>query len=149
MTLYASMTSSIDPQIFDEVTLISLPGTKTLISSTQVDAVMHSQSETIRFKIPKTLRHAAVQMPRHDFCRLRPSQWLNDEVVNAYVALLDANTPDDILFVSSFFMSQLHSGGYCKVTRFLKGVSHQQYANGKPLKLLTGLWPTSTGTVDW
>ncbi|KIM76885.1 hypothetical protein PILCRDRAFT_634021 [Piloderma croceum F 1598] len=86
---------------------------------------MHSQSETICFKIPKTLRLAAVQMPQHDFCRLRPSQWLNDEVVNAYVALLDANTPDNILFVSSFFMSQLHSGGYRKVTRFLKGVSGQ------------------------
>jgi Ulp1 family protease len=29
-------------------------------------------------------------MPWHNFCHLRPSQWLNDEVVNAYVALLDA-----------------------------------------------------------
>jgi hypothetical protein len=96
-----------------------------LILVSKIDAIMRAQGglQTIHLKIPKTLRHAAVQMKRDDFRKLRPSVWLNDEVVNAYVALLDANTPDHVLFVSSFFITQLHSSGYRKVARFLKGVS--------------------------
>jgi hypothetical protein len=79
--------------------------------------------EKIYFNIPKTLRHAAVEMTRDDFRRLRPKSWFNDEIVNAYVSLLDAHTPDDIMFLSSFFIAQLNSGGYRKVARFLKGAS--------------------------
>ena len=101
----------------------SYPGTD--INLLQVDAVMHLPGglEKIYFNIPKTLRHATVEMTRDDFRRLRPKSWFNDEIVNAHVSLLDAHTPDDIMFLLSFFIAQLNSGGYHKVARYLKGAS--------------------------
>jgi len=128
MALYTCMTAPVDTKLLDEVLLMNItmayyPGTD--INLTQVDAVMRPSGglEKIYFNIPKTLRHAAVEMSRDDFRRLRPKAWFNDEIVNAYVSLLDAHTPDDIMFLSSFFIAQLNSGGYRKVARFLKGAS--------------------------
>ena len=63
-----------------------------------VNAVMCSQSgfQTVFLKILKTLQHAAIEMEHDNFCGFWPNMWLNDEVVNASVALLDVNTPDHV-----------------------------------------------------
>jgi hypothetical protein len=107
--------------------------------------------EKIYFNIPKTLRHAAVEMTRDDFRRLRPKAWFNDEIVNAYVSLLDAHTPDDIKFLSSFFIAQLNSGGYRKVARFLKGVSLvcRTVSLTCVANIPAGLGPAEARVADW
>jgi hypothetical protein len=107
--------------------------------------------EKIYFNIPKTLRHAAVEMTRDDFRRLRPKAWFNDEIVNAYVSLLDAHTPDDIKFLSSFFIAQLNSGGYRKVAQFLKGVSLvcRTVSLTCVANIPAGLGPAEARVADW
>jgi hypothetical protein len=37
-------------------------------------------------------------MTHDDFRRLWPNAWFNDKIVNTYVSLLDAHTPDDSLW---------------------------------------------------
>ncbi|KIM88059.1 hypothetical protein PILCRDRAFT_3754 [Piloderma croceum F 1598] len=117
MVLYTCMKAPIDKKLLDEV-----------------DAVMRLSGglEKIYFNIPKTLRHAAVEMTRDDFRRLQPKAWFNDEIMNAYISLLDAHTPDDIMFLSSFFIAQLNSGGYHKVS----GQPKQGLLTGKATLLL-------------
>ena len=107
--------------------------------------------EKIYFNIPKTLRHATVEMTRDDFRRLLPKAWFNDEIVNANVSLLDAHTPDDIMFLSSFFIAQLNSGGYRKVARFLKGVSLvcKTVSPTCVTNISIGLGPAEARVADW
>lgn len=64
-----------------------------------------------------------IQIPLHDMRRLDPGRWLNDEVVNAYCALLDASTEDNILILHSFFVSHLTT------------LSKQNFANRHLLKV--------------
>ncbi|KZP18038.1 cysteine proteinase, partial [Athelia psychrophila] len=64
-----------------------------------------------------------VRLTRNDLERFGPGQWLNDEIINAYGQLLDAHTPGDVMFLSSFFMNKLYHDGYNGVSKWLKGVS--------------------------
>ena len=53
---------------------------------------------------------------------VKPGEWLNDEVVNAYVALIKQVATPDVVLLSSFFMSKLARGD--SVERDWKGVSY-------------------------
>lgn len=71
---------------------------------------------------PITRGNAAVEMLKDDFSRLRPGVWVNDEIMNAFYALLDKETSNNIFPMSSFFMSKLARAGYAGVNKWLKGV---------------------------
>lgn len=58
-----------------------------------------------------------------DFARLAPQEWLNDEIINGYLALLDNASPDPIIFASTFFVLKLFREGYQSVNRWHKFVS--------------------------
>ena len=86
-----------------------------------------------------------------DFHRLWPKPWFNDKIMNAYMSLLDAYIPNDIMFISSFFIAQLNSGGYHKVAQFLKGVSlvFKNVSLTCVTNISAGLRPAKARVADW
>jgi hypothetical protein len=48
------------------------------------------------------------------------TKWLNDEIMDAYVALLRQDSPPGVVVMNCFFMTALVEGGYGKVKRWLK-----------------------------
>jgi Ulp1 family protease len=82
-----------------------------------------------RQNISKIFKTAvSTQFPRaldvdiKDFIRLRPTKWLNEEVINAYFALLSSETPASVLYINSWFLADLHTNGYGKVNKRIKAV---------------------------
>ena len=54
----------------------------------------------------------SVRLTPHDHATLNPGQWLNDEVVNGFLAILEAHAsvwwgPNVVVMVSSFFYPRL------------------------------------------
>lgn len=72
-------------------------------------------------------KFAREQVSNNDLSRLRPGQWLNDEIVNFYGAMIHgiaeatkenapagAKKPVDVHYFSSFFWAKLIKDGYQK-----------------------------------
>jgi hypothetical protein len=64
----------------------------------------------------------ALDISIEDFVRLRPTKWLNEEIINAYFALIHAETPVTVLHTNSWFIADLHEKGYTKVNKRIKAV---------------------------
>jgi Ulp1 family protease len=86
-------------------------------SASQLGVFLNSTS-------PVTLGASKISLRPVDIQRLRPTKWLNDEIINAYQELLQKKAIEDstkltplVVIMSSFFMKKL-AGGYSQVARW-------------------------------
>ena len=94
-----------------------------LMSSDEEDAPMENKSmwpdlsadeaETVQNLLDSSsgIANSLVQLSREDLKRLKPGQWLNDEVINSWFRLLKAQHNSKQLFFNTFFFTQLIGGG--------------------------------------
>lgn len=73
-------------------------------------------------KVKLLLGHRTMGIEPGELKGVKPGEWLNDEVVNAYVELIKQVATPDVILLSSFFMSKLAKG--YNVERDWKRVSH-------------------------
>lgn len=109
-----------------------LPASLSPEDEAKVNALLHQQGAT--YKV------ARENVTNDDLCRLKPRQWLNDEIINFYGALILARSegckenpgngrgtkPLNVHYFSTFFWSKLRTEGYDKgrLAKWTKKVVH-------------------------
>lgn len=69
-----------------------------------------------------TATRVFMELSRDDLCRLRPGKWLNDEIINAAGNMINSDSSERFIVLSSFFMSKLSTEGYKGVSKWLSKV---------------------------
>jgi len=73
-----------------------------------------------------------IELSRHDFETLKDEQWLNDSIIDAYMALIMKRSQEDphltkVYAFSTYFYTALESQGYQKVTRWTSKIDVFSY----------------------
>ena len=67
----------------------------------------YTQVRSSRDNIGKMIHLSTYRLSPHDLCTLHPREWLNDQIINAFVAACCHSTAGRVRFLGSFFLTKL------------------------------------------